>query len=359
MQNNHLDFEQPITLLESKIAYLKSPEGRTKAASEGIPDLDEHLVQLETLLLQIKHQVYGNLTPWEKTQMARHKDRPYTLDYIRLIFEEFFELNGDRLYGNDEAIVGGTARLNGDPVVVIGQQKGRDLKERQKRNFGSARPEGFRKALRLAKMAEKFRRPLISFVDTPAAAADLDAEDRGISEAIARNLREFAMLETPVIVINIGEGGSGGALGIAVGDRILMLEHAVYSVIPPEGCAAILWRDRQKADAAAAALKLTAQSALEFGIVDEILPEPLGGAHRDPLTTATTIKQAITRHLNALAGIGTPELVAQRYQKIRALGRWQDLSLPSALLLASETEATEEASPASGAVRTVEAGDRA
>jgi acetyl-CoA carboxylase carboxyl transferase subunit alpha len=269
-------------------------------------------------------EVFSNLSPWEKTLMARHKDRPYSLDYVRLIFDDFLELAGDRLGTNDEAVIGGLGRLNGEPVVVIGQQKGRDLKERQRRNFGSARAGGFRKALRFAKLAEKYNKPLISFVDTPAAAADLESEAGGISEAIARNLREFSILETPVIVVIIGEGGSGGALGMAVGDRILMLEHAVYSVIPPEGCASILWRDRERAPEAAAALKLTAEGARNLGIVDEILAEPLGGAHRDPAAMAATLKRALLTQLSVVGKLSTDELVQARLQRLRALGSWEE-----------------------------------
>jgi acetyl-CoA carboxylase carboxyl transferase subunit alpha len=321
--NRGQDLEKLISELEEQISSLKTPEAKERALAEGI-DLDAELVRLEKALLEGMKEYYGSLSPWGKTQMARHKDRPYTLDYIRLIFDEFFELSGDRVGKNDEAVVGGLARLNGESVVVIGQQKGRDLKERQRRNFGSARAEGFRKALRLAKFAEKFNRPLISFVDTPAAAADLQSEERGISEAIARNLRDLSVLETPIVVAIIGEGGSGGALGMAVGDRVLMLEHSVYSVIPPEGCAAILWRDRDRADEAAQALNLTAQGAKSLGIIDEILPEPLGGAHRDPLATANSLKRSLLKHLGALGKLCPQDLVAARLDKIRKLGAWSE-----------------------------------
>jgi len=317
------DFEKDIAELEQLIAELEGPAKRAEAKAQGI-DLAAELSPLKEQLRRVMMQRYSALSPWEKVQMARHKDRPYTLDYVRLIFDDFLELSGDRLAGNDEAVVGGLARLNGEPVVVIGQQKGRDLKERQRRNFGSARAEGFRKALRLAKLAEKFNKPLISFVDTPAAAADLEAEQRGVSEAIARNLREFAVLETPILVVVIGEGGSGGALGMAVGDRTLMLEYAVYSVAPPEGCAAILWRDRAKAPEAARALKLTAADARELGIVDEVLPEPLGGAHRDPAGMAATIKHALLKHLGALGKLSPCELVMARYDRLRAIGSFTE-----------------------------------
>ncbi len=324
---NAFDFEKPIADLERDIQELKSPARQAQAQAEGI-DLDAEIARLEAELQRMMREIYSVLSPWENTLMARHKDRPYTLDYVRSIFDDFFELSGDRLARNDEAVVGGLARLNEEPVVVIGQQKGRDLKERQRRNFGSARAEGFRKALRLAKLAAKFNRPLISFVDTPAAAADLQAEEHGISEAIARNLMEFSVLETPIIVVIIGEGGSGGALGMAVGDRVLMLEHAVYSVIPPEGCAAILWRDREKAPEAAAALNLTAEGARSLGAVDEVLPEPLGGAHRDAPAAAATIKRALLKHLAVLGKHSPSQLVEMRQARIRSLGAWDE---PAAL----------------------------
>ncbi len=323
MQGTNFDFEKPIAELEAMIASLKSVEGRSKAAAEGI-DIDTAVEPLELELHRVMEKVYGNLSAWEKTQMARHKDRPYSLDYIRLIFDDFFELHGDRLAANDEAIVGGLAKLNGQPVVVIGQQKGRDLKERQRRNFGSARAEGFRKALRIARLAEKFRVPLFTFVDTAGAAADLRAEEHGVSEAIARNLMEFSLLRIPVIVTVIGEGGSGGALGVAVGDRVLMLEHSVYSVISPEGCAAILWRDKAMANEAADALKLTAQYAHQLNLVDEILPEPLGGAHRNVTDMALTLKEALVRHLNELSGSGETTLVDGRYSRLRSMGVFQE-----------------------------------
>jgi acetyl-CoA carboxylase carboxyl transferase subunit alpha len=331
MQSNPSDIDRTITELEDIIATLKSPANRSRAIAEGI-DIDRELVRLEEELQQVLAQRYASLSPWEKTVLARHKDRPYSLDYVRLIFDEFFELWGDRLANNDEAVIGGLARLNGEPVVVIGQQKGRDLKERQRRNFGSARAEGFRKALRLAKLAEKFHKPLISFIDTAGAAADLRAEEHGVSEAIARNLREFALLRTPILVAVIGEGGSGGALGMAVGDRILMLEHAIYSVISPEGCAAILWHDksqspeaqREKTAQAADALKLTAQNALRLGVVDEVLPEPVGGAHRDPVAMAATIKNALCSHLGELCRLSADELVDARYRRFRKLGAWAE-----------------------------------
>lgn len=322
-----IEVDSAIAELEKLITQLKSPARREQATAEGI-DLEAEIARLEGEIQRLLTEAYSSLSPWEKTLVARHKDRPYSLDYIRLIFDEYFELSGDRLGFDDGAVIGGLARLNGEPVVVIGQQKGRDLKERQHRNFGSARAEGFRKALRLAKLAEKFNRPLISFVDTPAAAADLAAEERGVSEAIARNLREFAMLETPVVVVIIGEGGSGGALGMAVGNRVLMLEHSVYSVIPPEGCAAILWRDREKGPEAAEALNLTAQGAKSLGVIDEILPEPLGAAHRDPPAAATTIKRALLKHLTSLGKMTPTELVESRLARLRSFGQWSEAGTP-------------------------------
>jgi acetyl-CoA carboxylase carboxyl transferase subunit alpha len=323
MADNAFDFEKVIAELEDLIARLKSPESRAEAKEQGI-DAEEEVARLEGELRRVMIQHYSNLSPWEKVQVARYKDRPYSLDYIRSICDEFMELSGDRMAGNDEAVVGGFARLNGEPVVIIAQQKARDIKERQRRNFGMAHAEGFRKALRLAKMAEKFRKPLISFVDTAGAAADLKAEEHGVSEAIARNLREIALLETPVVSVIIGEGGSGGALGMAVADRVLMMEHSVYSVISPEGCASILWRDKAKAPDAASALQLTAQSAKRFGLVDEVLPEPLGGAHRNPLEMAETLKAALLKHLGSLRLLSTQNLVNARYARLRCLGVWEE-----------------------------------
>jgi acetyl-CoA carboxylase carboxyl transferase subunit alpha len=323
MADNPFDFETVIGELEELIAQLKSPERRAEARDQGI-DAEVEVARLEGELRRVMVQHYSNLSPWEKVQVARFKDRPYALDYIRSIFDEFTELSGDRLAGNDEAVVGGLARLNGEPVVVIAQQKAREIKERQRRNFGMAHAEGFRKALRLAKLAEKFRKPLISFVDTAGAAADLRAEEHGVSEAIARNLQEFALLETPIVSVIIGEGGSGGALGMAVADRVLMLEHSIYSVISPEGCAAILWHDKAKAHDAASALQLTAQNAKRFGLVDEVLPEPLGGAHRNPLEMAETLQSALKRHLGSLRLLTPCDLVNARYARIRCMGVWDE-----------------------------------
>lgn len=320
MALNVLDFEKPIAELDENIAELKR-----LSEEEGV-DRSAEIAELEANRDRLIAEIFASLTPWDKTLLARHPNRPYTLDYIRTIFDDFVELHGDRLFADDNAIVGGFAFLDGKPVMVVGHQKGRDLKDRQFRNFGSAKPEGYRKALRLMKMAEKFGRPIISFVDTPAADCGIGSEERGISEAIARNMREMAMLRVPVVVVVIGEGGSGGAIGIAVGNTVLMMEHAIYSVIPPEGCAAILWRDPAKGPEAAAALKLTAQHALELGVIDEIIPEPLGGAHRNYGAAASAVKQAIAGRLDALEKMSPQELVSQRYQKFRAMGVFSDLT---------------------------------
>lgn len=336
MLSNPLDFEKPIADLDTYINELKQlatdPAVRTDAQARGI-NLEGQIKELEDKREALVHQIFASLTPWNEVQMARHKDRPYTLDYIRLIFDDFVELHGDRTNADDPAIVGGMARFQGESVVVLGHQKGRDLKERQMRNFGSARPAGFRKALRLMKLAEKFGKPLIVFIDTPAAEANLMAEEEGISTMIATCMREMALLSVPILVVVIGEGGSGGALGIAVGDRVLMLEHAIYSVIPPEGCAAILWSDRTRAADAAAALKLTARHALEFALVDELLEEPPGGAHRAPASMAATIKTALTNNLAPLKALSSDALVASRYEKFRRMGEWDDLALQNAAVV--------------------------
>jgi acetyl-CoA carboxylase carboxyl transferase subunit alpha len=323
MAANVMDLERPILELEDLLAELRKPEKRAEAVAQGI-DLDAEVARLEAELHRVIEQVFAHLTPWEKTLLSRHRNRPYALDFVRMIFDDFVELSGDRLSANDEAVVGGPAFLDGRPVMVIGQQKGRDLRERQRRNFGSARAQGFRKALRLARMAEKFGRPLVSFVDTAAAAADLASEEHGISEAIARNMAEFSALRVPIVALIIGEGGSGGAIGMAVADRVLMLEHSVYSVIPPEGCAAILWRDKERTEEAAAALQLTAQSALRLGVVEEVLSEPLGGAHRDPTAMAGTIKGALMRHLGEVGRLKPEAMLRKRYERFRRIGAWTD-----------------------------------
>jgi len=313
-----LDFEKPIIELERKIEELK------KFSETKNIDLSIEIKRLEEKLEKIRHNIFENLTPWQRVQIARHPKRPYTLDYINMMMSDFIEFHGDRLFGDDKAIVAGFAKLDKQKVCVIGHQKGRDTKENIYRNFGCAHPEGYRKALRLMKMAEKFKIPVIVFIDTPGAYPGIGAEERGQAHSIAYNLREMVSLKTPIIVVVIGEGGSGGALGIGIGDRILMLENAYYSVISPEGCAAILWRDRTKASEAAEALKLTAKDLLALGIIDEVLAEPLGGAHRDPQKTAETIKEALKRNLKELTNLSLDELIHKRYEKYRKIGIWQE-----------------------------------
>ncbi|MBW3623354.1 MAG: acetyl-CoA carboxylase carboxyltransferase subunit alpha [Armatimonadetes bacterium] len=318
MRRHALDFEKPIAEVEANIASLKQ-------ITEGIgEDRTEEIRELELLLEHITREIFSNLSAWDKVQMARHELRPYTMDYVRLIFDDFVEIHEDRHFGDDPAMVGGMATLDGERVMVIGHQKGRDAKERAYRNFGSAKPEGYRKALRLAQMAEKFRRPLLCFVDTPAADCTVEAEERGISESIARNMRDFALLKIPTMSIVIGEGGSGGAVGIATTNRVAMLEHSIYSIIPPEGCAAILWRDPDRAPEAAEALKLTAEHALRFGVVDEVIEEPMGGAHRNYDETARRVKASIQRHLSELKGLSGGDLVQSRYERFRRLGEWYE-----------------------------------
>lgn len=316
---NVLDFEKPIAELDVQLEEIR------KMISEQGVDRTEELAELERHRDKLMERIFTNLSPWDKTLIARHPKRPYTLDYIRLIFDDYTELHGDRLFRDDKAMVGGFGTIDGTPVIFIGQQKGRDLKDRQYRNFGSAKPEGYRKALRLMRLAEKYRRPVIAFVDTPAADCSVEGESRGIAEAIATNLMEMVNVCVPIIVVVLGEGGSGGALGIAIGDRIMMLEHAIYSVIPPEGCAAILWRDPAKAQEAAAALKITAQDHLELGTIDEIIAEPLGGAHRKPEQTAKNLKEALLRHLDELSKIPPDELIEQRYQRFRNTGKFLEV----------------------------------
>jgi len=313
-----LDFEKPIAELDDQIAQIK------QLTAEQGEDRSDEIAVLEADRDRLIEEIFANLTPWDKTLIARHPKRPYTLDYVRTIFDDYTELHGDRLFADDHAMVGGIATLDDRQVMFVGQQKGRDLKDRQYRNFGSARPEGYRKALRLAKAAAKFGRPVICFVDTPAADVSVGAEERGISEAIARNMMEISALGTPIVVVVIGEGGSGGAIGIAVGDKILMQEHAIYSVIPPEGCAAIIWRDPTKAKEAADALKLTAQGALELGVIDGIIPEPLGGAHRNMEAAARNVKAEIIKALDELEKLTVPKLLEKRYKKFRSMGAWAE-----------------------------------
>ena len=314
--STHFAFERDIVEIEGQIARL-----RDMAAKRGL-DVGDEVRVLTAKLDVLREETYRNLTPMEQVQVARHPRRPYTLDYIDSIFTDWFELRGDRHYRDDEAIVGGWARLDGRSVMVIGHQKGRDMKENLRRNFGMPHPEGYRKALRLMKMAEKFGQPVITLIDTPGAYPGFGAEERGQAEAIAMNLREMARLRTPTVCVVIGEGGSGGALALGVTDRILLLEHAIYSVISPEGCAAILWRSAEEREKAASALRLTSQDLLALGVADEVIAEPPGGAHADPASSMEAVSAALTRHLNELGARGTDRMLAERWAKYEALGTW-------------------------------------
>ncbi|HEX5773272.1 MAG TPA: acetyl-CoA carboxylase carboxyltransferase subunit alpha [Geomobilimonas sp.] len=311
----YMDFEKPVVELEQKIQELLALSGDSV-------DLKKEVAKLEKKAEEMRSDIFANLTRWQTAQIARHINRPFTMDYINLIFTEFVELHGDRNFGDDHAIVGGLARLDGEPVMVIGHQKGRDTKEKVYRNFGMPNPEGYRKALRLMEMAERFRLPIITFVDTPGAFPGIGAEERGQAEAIARNLREMSRLTVPIIVVITGEGGSGGALAIAVGDRILMLQYSVYAVISPEGCAAILWSDGTKGEQAAEALKPAAQDIKALEVIDEIVPEPTGGAHRDHKEMADNLHKAISRNLKELRKLPAEELIEARYQKFRKMSRF-------------------------------------
>jgi len=309
-----LEFEAPILEIESRIEEIKNVSGL------GAGDIDKELKSLEDKLEKIKKDVYKKLTPPQKVMVARHPNRPYTLDYIENIFSDFVELHGDRLFRDDPAIVCGTAKLNGEPVLVIGHQKGRNTKENIHRNFGMANPEGYRKAQRMFEMAENFNRPIITFVDTPGAYPGIGAEERGQAEAIARSLMMMAELSVPMVTVVTGEGGSGGALGIAMGNRVAMLEHSIYAVISPEGCASILWKDAAYAGKAAEALKLTSEDLKNLGIIEEIIKEPDGGAHRDPKLTADRVKDFILRSLNDLKKMSREQIFEDRYQKFRNMG---------------------------------------
>ncbi len=318
------DFERAISELEGQIEKLK------RLTREQNIDRSADIAELEAQVQRLLTDFYTRPSGWMRTRIARNPKRPFTLDFIRMVFQEFQELHGDRCFGDDGAMVGGLARLNEDWVVVVGQQKGRDAQERHRRNFGMARPEGYRKALRLMKLAEKFHRPIICFIDTPAADCTVPSEERGISEAIAHNLQEMFLLRVPIIVVILGEGGSGGAIGIGVGDRVLMFEHAIYSVIPPEGCAAIIWKDAKRGEEAAEALQLTAEDAVRFGAVDEIVPEPLGGAHRDPDAAGRELRAALERHLAELTSLASDTLTGTRYARFRRLGEFVELSTGTA-----------------------------
>lgn len=315
---HQLDFEKPIIELQNKLEDLrKHPEAHSLGVS-----FEEEIKLIEAKIEETRRQVFSNLSAWQRVQLARHPKRPYTLDYLRTTFSDFQELHGDRLYSEDRAIVGGFARLGGHKVVVLGTQKGRDTKENILRNFGSAHPEGYRKAMRLMKMADKFGLPIVTLIDTAGAYPGVGAEERHIAEAIAVNLREMTLLDVPVIACVIGEGGSGGALGIGVADRVLILENAYYSVISPEGCAAILWKERSAAAKAAAALKITAKDLHGLQLVDEVVPEPLGGAHNNPAAMAKTLREYLLRHLEELSALPAAARLKRRYEKFRAHGHF-------------------------------------
>src|SRR6187551_744994 len=321
MASPTMDFEKPIVELERQIEELKKTAGKRHLS------VDVEIAPLERRLAELRSEVYKNLTPFQKVQVARHVRRPFTLDYIQLAFTDFIELHGDRLFREDAAIIGGWARLDGETVMVIGQQRGRDTKEILKRNFGMPHPEGYRKALRLMKLAEKFHVPVITFIDTPGAWAGLGAEERGQSEAIAHNLFEMSRLEVPIIATVIGEGGSGGALALGVADRVMMLENSVYSVITIEGCAAILWKDGKSPEMrerAASALRVTAPDLFELRVIDEIVPEPAGGAHSDHPAAAKVLQETLNRHLDELRKFRPEKLVRRRRQKFLRLGQWTE-----------------------------------
>ena len=314
MPLSFLEFEQPIAELEAKIDELRF------VSSDAEVNIGEEIARLRARSRALTNSIFAGLTPWQVAQLARHPQRPYTLDYAAAIFEDFHELHGDRMYSDDLAIVGGFARLAGRPVMLIGHQKGRDTKERVRRNYGMPKPEGYRKALRLMKLAERFRIPVVTLIDTPGAYPCVGSEERNQSEAIARNLFEMARLRVPVITAVIGEGGSGGALAIGVCDRLIMLQYSVYSVISPEGCASILWKSADKKELAADAMGITAERLDKLGLVDEVLKEPLGGAHRDPQVMADALQQALVRHLVEVANWPEQELLTRRYDRVRAQG---------------------------------------
>lgn len=312
-----LEFEKPVAELEREIEKL-----RAISSSQDI-DMSEEISKMESKLAQTRARIYDNLTPWQRVQIARHTNRPFMLDYLNHCFEDFCELHGDRHIGDDASMPGGFATLNGQRVMVIGHQKGRDTKENLKRNFGSAHPEGYRKAIRLMRMAEKFGVPVITMIDTPGAFPGIGAEERNIAEAIAYNLREMMILKVPIIAVVLGEGGSGGALGIGVADRVLMLENAYYSVISPEGCAAILWKHRKHAPEAAEAMKLVAPDLKKLKLIDDVIKEPTGGAHHDHPAAARSLADSLDRHLKELSKLSNEDLLNKRYEKFRKFGEWQ------------------------------------
>jgi acetyl-CoA carboxylase carboxyl transferase subunit alpha len=316
MKTHPLEFEKPLAELEARLDELK------KHSQASDLDIEDEVRQMEEKIGQMRREIYEKLTPWQRVQIARHPQRPFMLDYVHHAFADFVEIHGDRLFGDDKAMPGGLATIDGIRCVVIGHQKGRDLKENIKRNFGSAHPEGYRKALRLMRLAEKFSLPVVSLIDTPGAYPGIGAEERHISEAIAVNLREMMVLETPIIAVVIGEGGSGGALGIGVADRVLMMENAYYSVISPEGCAAILWKHRSHAPEAAAALKLTARDLQKLNLVDEVIPEPHGGAHHGTEEAVASFKEVVARQLRDVLKLPAKKLLAQRYERFRRAGEF-------------------------------------
>jgi acetyl-CoA carboxylase carboxyl transferase subunit alpha len=319
MAVNFLEFEQPIAELEAKIEELGHITTDSKV------NIEEEMGKLQAKSRQLTRSIFSNLTPWQITQLARHPQRPYALDYFAAVLTDFQELHGDRMFGDDLAIVGGLARLDGNPVMVIGHQKGRDTKERVRRNYGMPKPEGYRKSLRLMKLAEKFGLPLITFIDTPGAYPGVGSEERNQSEAIARNLFEMATLAVPILSVVIGEGGSGGALAIGVCDRLIMLQYSTYSVISPEGCASILWKSADRKEVAAEAMNLTAERLSSLGLVDEVLREPLGGAHRDPVAMAATLKEALLRNLAALEALSPEQRSAQRQARLDGFGVYSEI----------------------------------
>ncbi|HEU4603096.1 MAG TPA: acetyl-CoA carboxylase carboxyltransferase subunit alpha [Steroidobacteraceae bacterium] len=318
MAMNFLDFEQPIAELEAKIDELKF------VSNDAEVNIGEEIARLRAKSRALTTSIFSSLTQWQIAQLARHPQRPYTLDYISNLFTDFQELHGDRMYADDHAIVGGMARLEGRPVMIIGHQKGRDTKERVRRNYGMPKPEGYRKALRLMNMAERFRLPLITFIDTAGAYPGVGAEERGQSEAIARNLFVMSSLQVPIVSVVIGEGGSGGALAIGVCDRLLMLQYSIYSVISPEGCAGILWRSADKKDLAAEAMGVSAERIAKLGVVDEVVKEPLGGAHRDPQAMCDSVREALLRNLNELQDQSVEELIATRHKRLRGYGVYSE-----------------------------------
>jgi acetyl-CoA carboxylase carboxyl transferase subunit alpha len=317
MNLNFLDFEQPIAELEAKIEELRY------VGTDSEINISDEISRLQGKSKELTKSIFANLNPWQVSQMSRHPQRPYTLDYIERIFTDFQELHGDRAFADDQALVGGVARLDGKPVMVIGQQKGRDTTEKLKRNFAMPRPEGYRKALRLMEMAERFKMPILTFIDTPGAYPGIDAEERGQSEAIARNLFVMSQLKTPIICTVIGEGGSGGALAIGVGDRLLMLQYGTYSVISPEGCSTILWKSAEKAADAAVAMGITSERLKELGLIDQIVSEPLGGAHRDVDAVALNLKNALTENLDVLESMSLDKLLDNRYKRLMQYGNFE------------------------------------